>query len=76
MLGELNCDEAEATAPFEANATFVRAPGVGVTLGVGVAVGVGVGVTGVEAETTTLFVPLKPLLSVTVKDAVNVPAEL
>ena len=34
-------EEAEAFPPFEAEATFVRAPGVGVTEGVGLAVGVG-----------------------------------
>ena len=39
-----SCDEAEATLPFDANATFVRTPGVGVTVGVGVIVGVVVGV--------------------------------
>ena len=36
-----NSEEAEANPPFEADATFVRAPGVGVTEGVGLAVGVG-----------------------------------
>ena len=39
-----DCDEAEATPPFEVLATFVRPPGVGVGKGVGNGVGVGIGV--------------------------------
>ena len=42
VLAADNSDEAEALPPFEANAAFERAPGVGVALGVGVAYGVGV----------------------------------
>lgn len=43
IWGELNCEEADAVAPLDNNATLVRPPGVGAGVGVGTGVGTGVG---------------------------------
>ena len=82
-LADDNSDEAEAVPPLLEDATFMRPPfgvgdadGVGLAVGVGVADGVGVGVTKFLAVIVTLLFADKPLLSVTVKMALYVPAEL